>query len=369
MQITVKLSDFAQALNAAARVAARAAATPAVTGVLLKAAEGRLWLEATDLEVSLSRAVPADVEEPGSAVVPARVFADMAKRLDAEKVRLAASGGRLEVGYGSGAARFSTYPAEDFPAFPELPAEAVPFYLTREALEEVVDRVAPVAGDAPPFCGVLFEAAEGRVTFVATDTHRLAFAAGPELEGASFRALVPVRALEAAAAAKGYLYEVRLAPQAASFKSEDLSVHTRLIAVSFPRWQAVLPGGFEATVAVEAKSLIAALDRALLVARQAGKERANIVRLEFGPEGLTVRANSEAGSCQEALEARVEGEAGGAYFNGTYLVDALRALSGGKAVLHFGPELKTLVVRGEGEADHGYGCLILPIVVREAAAA
>jgi DNA polymerase-3 subunit beta len=287
MLASVKLADLSQPVAAAAQVAARNSVTPVFTGMLLRAAEGRLRVQATDL--------------------------------------------------------------------------------TRDALREALQCVALAVGEAPPFSGVLCEAeGGGEIIFLATDTHRLAFVTGPELEGASFRALFPLKALEAAAAGKDQLLEFRVAAQAASVKGESVAVFTRLVSTPFPAWRSILPRSFEARVSVDAKDFAAVLERALLVARHADKTRANVVRLEFGPEGLAVKAEGEFGTFSEALEAEVEGE-GRVYFNAAYLLDAARPLSGGRAVLEFGPEFKSLMLRGEPDAR--FSCLILPVLVREAAAA
>jgi DNA polymerase-3 subunit beta len=358
MLVTVKTSDFARPLAVAAQLA-RSSTMPILSTVLLKAAGEKLWIEATDLEVSLSWGIPAEVEDAGTAALPARALNDLVRRLSAEAVRLFGPPEEVEVGYGSGALKLRGLPPEQFPVFPELPGEAPAVILARQAVEEVLDRLSFAVGEQPPFCGVLFEAQDGASTWVATDSHRLACSAGPEL-GFTLQALLPLKALEAAAASRADRLEFVFAPQAVQVRAEDLAVHARLINVRFPAWRAVLPKRFEATLAADAKALAATLERALLVARQAQKEAANLVRLDFGPDGLVVKARGEQGSFAERVEIVLEGAPGTVHFNGAYLLDALRPV-GGRAVLSFGPEFNTLVVRAEG--DPSYSCLVLPVIV------
>jgi DNA polymerase-3 subunit beta len=48
-------------------------------GILLEAAEGALRLSATDMEISVQTSSPAEVEEEGRVVIPARIFNDIVR--------------------------------------------------------------------------------------------------------------------------------------------------------------------------------------------------------------------------------------------------------------------------------------------------
>lgn len=366
MQVTVKLSDLSRALVAASIVPARPV-MPVLGSVLLRAQDDRLWLAATDLEVSVRLAVPAEVHEPGEAAAPARPLADLVRRLpaSAEKVRLTSRDGKTRAEYGAGAVELAGFPPEQFPAFPEEPGDPVCFLVAGSELEELVAELGPVTAEQPPFCGVLCEVEEGRITWVATDTHRLAVKTGIEVEG-SFRAVFPLKALEAAARLAGEgVAEVRVGSGMAVMNMADAAVAARLIGMKYPDWKKAVPAGGGAVVTVGARTFAAALERALLIARAAPKERANVVRLEFGPDGLVVAAEGEVGSALEAVEARLDGEPGRVYFNAAYLLDALRPLSGREAVLRFVPGLRAAWV--QAEPDAGYRCLVLAVVVSGAA--
>lgn len=367
MQVTLKLSDLSRALVAASIVPARPV-TPVLGSVLLRAEGDRLWLAATDLEVSVRLAVPAEVHEPGEAAPPAKTLADLVRRLPASagEVGLASSGGKLRAGYGAGAVELAGFAPEQFPAFPEEPDDPACFLVTGGELEELVAQLGPVTADQPPFSGVLCEVEEGRITWVATDTHRLAVKAGAEVD-ASFRAVFPLKALEAAARLAGEgVCEVRVDPGMAVMNMADAAVAARLIGMKYPDWKKAVPAEGGPVVTAGSKLLAAALERALLIARAAPKERANIVRLEFGAGGLVVAAESDVGSALEAVEAKLDGEPGRVYFNGAYLLEALRHLSGRDAVLRFVAGNRAAWVSGGPDAD--YRCLVLAVVVSGAAA-
>ena len=80
MKLRVDRQEFTEAIAWATRVAGSRAALPALTGVLLEAADGRLVCRATDLEVSAEISVPATVERPGRTLLAARFLAQLVAR-------------------------------------------------------------------------------------------------------------------------------------------------------------------------------------------------------------------------------------------------------------------------------------------------
>ena len=50
-------------------------------GILLEAEEGSLRLSATDMELSIQTTAPAEVEEKGRVVIPARILNDVVRSL------------------------------------------------------------------------------------------------------------------------------------------------------------------------------------------------------------------------------------------------------------------------------------------------
>ena len=65
----------------------RAAPCPVLSGVLLQAADGRLDLYSTDMELSIKASLTTTVERDGDVVVPARLFTDVVRNLPDENDR------------------------------------------------------------------------------------------------------------------------------------------------------------------------------------------------------------------------------------------------------------------------------------------
>ena len=81
MKLTTKREDLVSKLSIVSRAVSTRAATQALSGILLTAAEGRVTLSATDLDLGLETALDADVAAEGSVLLPGRLLAEVARSL------------------------------------------------------------------------------------------------------------------------------------------------------------------------------------------------------------------------------------------------------------------------------------------------
>src|SRR6201992_26663 len=105
MKINVERGAFLKALNHVQSVVERRNTIPILSNVLIEAAKGELKLTATDLDIEIVEALPADVLRNGSATAPAHMLYDIVRKLpDGAPVQvelLSSEGGRLAVSAGS----------------------------------------------------------------------------------------------------------------------------------------------------------------------------------------------------------------------------------------------------------------------------
>src|ERR671916_2097026 len=110
-------------------------------GVLLEAGEGLVRLSATDMEISVQTSSPAEVEEEGRVVIPARIFNDIVRSLPAGRCSLEHddSEGTVRLVAGENEYRIRAYAADDYPRLPVFPEEGT-FRLSGESLVETVEK-------------------------------------------------------------------------------------------------------------------------------------------------------------------------------------------------------------------------------------
>src|SRR6201995_1026475 len=88
LRITCTKDDLVQGLSLVGRAVSSRTAIQILSGILLEARGDELRLAATDMELSLRAAVPAQVEGDGAVVLPGRTLVDIARLLPADEVTL-----------------------------------------------------------------------------------------------------------------------------------------------------------------------------------------------------------------------------------------------------------------------------------------
>jgi DNA polymerase-3 subunit beta len=333
---------------------------PALTGVLVEAAEGgELTLTTTDLEVSARLSIDVQVQVPGRVLVPARLLADTVKSLSDAPVEIDATQGQAQIRCAAFEGTLRLLPVEDFPNLQAPSGNRV-----RAQAGQFAEAVAQVSKAAsrdearPVLTGVLLEISREGFTMVATDSYRLAVRDLVATAEGEAKAIVPERAVSEAGRAaanedKGEL-ELIVDDSQVSFRIGPLVLTSRLIEGEFPNYRQLLPEGYDNRLTVSRQQLMDAVRRVGLLARDTSP-----VRLEFNALGVKLSSSSpDVGQAVEAVEARYEGEDLTVAFNPTYLADGLGVATGESVRLEVRDGLKPGIVRGENDE---FTYLVMPV--------
>ncbi|MGH2654126.1 MAG: DNA polymerase III subunit beta [Actinomycetota bacterium] len=351
---------LSEALQTVQRGVSTRPGIPALTGVLMTVGEGELALTTTDLEVTTEVRVPVDAKEEGSALVPARLLADMVKALAPDAVDFETDGSQATLTCRSFEGTLRCLSAEDFPAVRDV--AGVKVTAETQAFAEAVGQVARAASRdeaRPVLTGVLLEANREGLTMAATDSYRLAVRELQATGEGEARALVPERAIsEAGRAAAGEdkgEVEIVIGDAQAAFRVGPLRMTSRLIEGEFPNYRQLLPEPGGNRLAANRVDLLEAVRRVGLLARESSP-----VRLELNVLGVRLTSQSpDLGNAVEAVEASYEGDELTVAFNPGYLGDGLAATTAEKITLELRDGLKPALVRGEGQDAFTY--LVMPV--------
>ena len=364
MKLSVKRTELVDRLSTVSRAVSTRAATQALSGILLSAAGDSVALTATDGEMGLRTELGADVSGEGTALLPGRLLAELARSLREESVEIELRGGEGDVEIRSGGSRFHlrVLPAEDFPG---LPAESEePLRIPAQALAETVELVAPAASRddmRPVLTGVLVSASGQEMTMVATDSYRLAVKR-TELEGpigGELEANVPAKALRelarTIAAAEVEEVAVSLLPNQALFRAGGVLLNTRLIDGQFPNFRQLLPESYEHDVRLPREEFLDVVRRVSQLA-----QRNAPLRLGFSPGELEVSASTpDVGDAEETMPAAFEGEPLEIGFNPEFLRDGIESVEGDEVMLRLISPLRPGLLQPVDDEDFRY--LVMPI--------
>src|SRR5215218_3761208 len=317
-------------------------------GILLEAGEEVVRLSAMDMELSIQTSSPAEVEEQGRVVIPARIFNDVVRSLSKEDLTLVhdSSEGVVRLSARENEYRIRAYPAEDFPQLPAFD-EAEAFKVGGEALVETVEKVSRSYSrdeTRPVLTGILISFEEARVRMVTTDSYRLSL---KETElvttfDGSREAIIPARAMQEVSrifsSSEEEQVEVVLSENQALFRIGDVLFGTRLIEGNFPEYKRLLPNAFEREISVSREDLVETLRRVNLFAqRQTPPVPVSLAFSEDAVE-VTVR-NGEVGEAREKLPATSEDDFD-ISFNPGYLLDGVSAVGSEKVLFKLNESLK-----------------------------
>jgi len=342
MKFTCNTKDISGAVGAASKVVNAHTTVPILSNVLLSADDGKISVRATDLEVTLEHAFPAEISESGSVTVPAKLFSSYLGNLQAGLMELTGTPTRASVKYERSNYDFHALPAEEYPPLPSA-QKGQHFRILAKRFRDGVNATIFAASNEEArgavLMGTLLEVEGDSLTMVATDGYRLAKFQTSLENGVSGseKYIVPSRALSEAARNLGtaeFVDVTALGPQSNQlmFAAGDTSIIVRLVDGQYPNYGQVIPAKFDRSMTVSTPSLIAALRRAELVAG----DRASMVKLAVANQTLIVTASSDvSGNAYEELEVEQQGEDLTIAFNARYLVEILNHIESAQTVMEF----------------------------------
>jgi DNA polymerase III subunit beta len=366
MKFSCSTKDIAAAVGAASKVVNAHTTVPVLSNVLLQADGGKIAVRATDLELTLEHAFPAQVAEGGSVTIPAKLFASYLGNLSPGTLELTGTPTRASVKFERSNYDFHALPAEEYPPLPAA-AKGVQFAIAAKRFRDGIDATIFAASSEEArgavLMGTLLEVEGNGLTMVATDGYRLAkFVTTLEnASAANEKFIVPSRALAEVARNLGGSEEIAISALGAQSNqlqmvSGDLAITVRLVDGQYPNYQQVIPAKFDRAISVSTQRLIGSLRRAELVAG----DRASMVKLAIANQTLIVTASSDvSGNAYEELEIEQTGEDLTIAFNARYLVEILNHIKSDKTVIDLLGPLSPAAIRPHEPLDSGQQLYVL----------
>ena len=118
MKLTIERAALLKSLGHVQSVVERRNTIPILSNVKMSAADGRLDMNATDMDLDIVAGVSADISAPGSTTAPAHTLYEIVRKLpDGTQVELDSTASDGQLALRAGRSRFSLtcLPTEDFP--------------------------------------------------------------------------------------------------------------------------------------------------------------------------------------------------------------------------------------------------------------
>ncbi len=350
MKILCMQDNLARGLRVVRRAVPSRATQPITQNILIETEDARVKLATTDLELSITTWISAQIELEGSITLPARTLLDTISSYETGRVELEVTDEpygahiRTTSQRGDGTTTIDTdlrgAPKADFPPFPDVSPQhrvRVDSGILRNALDRTVFSAA--SDDARPvLTGVKMEVEGDKATFAAADGFRLSIETAQLMDASEepFEALIPARALSELSqimAGSASTVEIMVSEGGgeALFRiGDEVELITQLIAGTYPDYKSLVPAAADSTMTMSLDA-ISHLARASQVIAREGSAIVRMVATEDEGEGrLTVSATAEdLGSTQGSIDVDLEGEAGKIAFNVRFVNDLVQHSQGG----------------------------------------
>lgn len=357
------------AVSAVERAAASRTTLPVLENVKLAAADGRLELTATDLEVCLTQRLDASVEKPFETTVPARIFGDLVKQSPAKAITLGLNGSsELHFACEAITAAMKTIDAGEFPQITSAdevgdPVVTVPAELLAGMIREVAFAAA-TDESKPVLTGVLVTIEGDTLTMTAIDGFRMSERKETLATSVAepVREVVPARSLQEFRRAIGAQETVQVYVTGRGqllLSADDLEMVSQLIGGVYPDYSTIVPDTTKTSVTVNTKQLKRAVRRALIFARDSD----NTVRFDADEKTLRLEGQAnETGANEEELPAAVEGPTVKTALNGRYLTEALAPMEAERVVISLDSPMSPVVFRPAG-GEKEWAQAIMPVTL------
>ncbi|MBP1887095.1 DNA polymerase III subunit beta [Sinorhizobium mexicanum] len=372
MRITLERSNLLKSLNHVHRVVERRNTIPILSNVLLRSDGASLEMKATDLDLEITEATPAQVEQAGATTVPAHLLYDIVRKLpDGAEVLLATNAEGTAMTVASGRSKFSLQclPQSDFP---DLTAGSFShsFRLKATDLKMLIDRTQfAISTEETRYYlnGIFMHTVENKgqlkLRAVATDGHRLARAdveapAGSEGMPGIIIPRKTVSELQKLLDNPDIVVTVEVSDAKIRLTIGSIIMTSKLIDGTFPDYQRVIPANNEKELRVDCQSFAQAVDRVSTISSERG--RAVKLALTEGQMTLTVN-NPDSGSATEELPVGYENDPLEIGFNAKYLLDITSQLTGNDAVFMLADPGSPTLVRDLAAEDALY--VLMPMRV------
>ena len=364
MKFSCEKALLMNAVATASRTVSPKSSIPALEGLLVEAT-GAVRLTGYNLETGIRTVVPADVTEPGSLVLSARLFGEIVRKLPDDIVYFSSDNYMVKVRCGMSEFNILATDPEEFPELPTVD-DVNTLTLPQETLRAMISQTLFAVSDnesRPVHTGSLFEVEDNQLTVVSVDGYRLALRREQltaKKGGQAFSFVVPGSALsEVEKICSGGEAPVTVIQGARHIQVDtgDTILVSRRLEGEFLAYRNAIPANSAIKVEGDKRALLASIDRVSLIISDKLKSP---LRCVFDDGMLSITTKTGIGDAAD--QCPIDGNGGGLEigFNNKYLMDALKAAPADRVRLEMSSGVAPcIILPAEGEQNFVY--MVLPV--------
>ena len=367
MKFIISSSALLKSLQKISGVLSTSSTLPILEDYLFNLKDNTLRITASDLETTISvDLVPDKTENPGVVAIPAKILLDIMKSLPELPVTISVNLESLSVELFAGEGKYKLvgHRSDEFPQVPTL-ENTETMTLNASLLVSAFNKTLFATGNdelRPVMSGVLCEITEEKITFVATDAHKLVRYRRADVKpGKNASFILPKKPLN-------HLKNIMPDDEDVDVKLEyndtnaimefdDITLICRLIDGKYPNYEAVIPTQNPFKLSVDRSILLNALRRVAIF----GSKSTHQIRFKISGKELVLTAEDIdfASEAKERLTCSYEGDDIEIGFNSRFLQEMLSTLASNNVVIEMSAPNRAGILIPEKEDDDPENILML----------
>lgn len=360
MKLLMRRNKLLASINHVTNAISSRAAIPILTGIKLEMTNEGLTLTGSDSNISIESFIPMEeddivnIEEftEGSIVLQANLFPEIIRKLPEKMIELEADQ-QLNVTIRSGSVEYNlnAQDADEYPNLPKMQAEDT-FEIEGNLLKTLIKQTVfatSVMETRPILTGVHLEFNDGKLSFTATDSHRLALKEIPIDESLTVESIVipgkSLGELDKIIENSDDPIQVSVTSNLILFRLKNINFLSRLLDGNYPETSRLIPQDGKTTLHVQTNAFIQMIDRASLLVSE---KQNNVVRLQtMDHQQIKITSQSpEVGEVKELLTLEsIKGDELNISFSAKYMIDALKAVESDDVTITFTGAMRPFVIR------------------------
>ena len=332
MKFVVSSTELLGHLQAISRVISSKNTLPILDSFLFNLSDNELEITASDLESTLiTRMKLENTDGNGMIAIPARILLDSLKEFSAQPLTFDINNQTLAVEIISENGKFSVVGQNgtDFPALPSIKEDSrTVFNIDAEVMLSGINKTLFATADdelRPVMGGIFVEVSTDKVTFVASDAHKLVRYERSDAHGDDISSFIlpkkPASLLKNILPKESGSFPVEFDDKNAFFNLNDYKVVCRLVEGNYPNYNSVIPKNNPKKITVDRVELFNTLKRVSVFSNAAS----NLVKLQFTGNMVTVSAQDIdfSHSAYERVKCQYEGDEMEIGFKSLFLLEIL----------------------------------------------
>ncbi len=364
MKIEINKNNLLKALTRADKITGKNVSLIVLQCVIIKTLENEIEISATNLELGIKVYVPAKIERSGEVAISSSILVSYLNNLlQEEKLVIEHQDQILRIIGNKSETQVNTFSTSDFPSIPKVESDKKCIMEVQDLIEGLksVWYSASVSSIKPELSSVYLYSDSNELTFVATDSFRLAEKkSGAKTE--DFESiLIPQRNVsEIIRVFEGIESKITVVfgQNQVSFEVEkEIYLISRVVDGVFPDYKQIVPKDIKTELTILKQDLINALKISNLFS-----DNFNQVKFHIDAENdifeITSK-NNDKGESRTSVSTIIKGESLDINFNQKYITDCFNSIKSESFQLIFNGVGRPMIIRGNKEG--GFMYLVMPL--------